>query len=75
MNIKRKIVFVHNPNSGSYRLIPVIPIIERFVNRDLYDYKIISTEYKGHAKELAQEYAFFQEEQLADLNRDFHAPH
>lgn len=57
MSIKRKIVFVHNPNSGSYRLIPVIPIIERFVNRDLYDYKIISTEYKGHAKELAQEYA------------------
>ena len=57
MSLKRKILFVHNPNSGSYRLIPVIPIIERFVNRDLYDFKIINTQYRGHAKELAQEYA------------------
>ena len=57
MNVKRKIVFVNNPTSGSLRLIPVIPIIERFVNRDLYDFKIISTEYKGHATEIAHEYA------------------
>ena len=57
MNVKRKIVFVYNPISGSHRLIPVIPIIERFVNRDLYDISIVSTEYKGNATELAREYA------------------
>ena len=57
MNVKRKILFVYNPVSGSRRLIPVIPIIERFVNRDLYDFEIMSTEYKGHATELAREYA------------------
>ena len=57
MNVKRKIVFVYNPISGSRRLIPVIPIIERFVNRDLYDFSIISTEYKGHATEIARQYA------------------
>ena len=57
MNIKRKIVFVYNPISGSHRLIPVVPIIERFVNRNLYDFSIISTQYKGHATELAREYA------------------
>ena len=57
MNVKRKIVFVYNPISGSHRLIPVIPIIEKFINRDLYDFSIISTEHRGHATELARQYA------------------
>ena len=57
MDVKRKIVFVYNPISGSRRLIPVVPIIERFINRDLYDFSIVSTRYKGHATELAREYA------------------
>ena len=57
MKVKRKIVFVYNPTSGTIRLIPVIPIIERFVNRDLYDFSIVSTQYRGHATELARQYA------------------
>ena len=57
MNVKRKALFVYNPISGSRRLIPVVPVIERFVNTDLYDFSIITTEYKGHATELAREYA------------------
>ena len=57
MNIKRKIVFVYNPISGSHRLIPVIPIIERFINRDLYDFSLVTTEHRGHATEIAREYA------------------
>lgn len=57
MNVKRKIVFVYNPISGSHKLLPVVPIIERFMNHDLYDYEIIHTRYKGHAKEIAREYA------------------
>ena len=57
MKVKRKIVFVYNPISGTHRLIPVIPIIERFTNTDLYDFSIISTKHKGHATELAREYA------------------
>lgn len=57
MNVKRKILFVYNPISGSHKLLPVVPIIERFMNRDLYDYEIIHTQYKGHATELAREYA------------------
>ena len=57
MNVKRKIVFVYNPISGSRRLIPVVPIIERFTDTDLYDFSIVSTQYKGHATELAREYA------------------
>lgn len=57
MNVRRKIVFVYNPISGNRRLIPVVPIIERFVNKDLYDFSIITTDHKGHATELAREYA------------------
>lgn len=57
MNVKRKIVFLYNPISGSRKLIPVVPIIERFVNTDLYDYSIITTQHKGHATELARHYA------------------
>ena len=57
MNIKRKIVFVYNPISGNRRLIPVLPIIERFINTDLYDYSIITTNHKGHATQVAQEYS------------------
>ena len=55
--MKRKILFVYNPISGGRRIIPVLPIIERFINRDLYDYEIIHTTHKGHATELAREYA------------------
>ena len=70
MNIKRKIVFVYNPISGSRRLIPVLHIIERFVNRDLYDYSIVSTEYKGHATELAREYAAKQYDAVIAVGGD-----
>lgn len=57
MSSKRKIVFVYNPISGGRRLIPVVPIIERFTNRDLYDFEIVSTDHKGHSTELARQYA------------------
>ena len=57
MNVKRKIVFVYNPISGNRRLIPILPIIERFINKDLYDYSIITTNHKGHATQVAQEYS------------------
>ena len=57
MNVKRKIVFLYNPISGSRKLIPVVPIIERFVNTDLYDFSIITTQHKGHATELARQFA------------------
>ena len=57
MSNKRKIAFVYNPISGSHRLIPVVPIIERFVNRDLYDFSIVSTQHAGHGTELARQFA------------------
>ena len=63
-------MFVYNPVSGSHRLIPVIPIIERFVNTDLYDFSIISTKYRGHATEIAQEYAAKQYDAVVAVGGD-----
>lgn len=57
MNVKRKIIFVYNPISGSHKLLPVVPIIEKFINNDIYDFEIINTQHKGHATEIAREYA------------------
>jgi len=37
--------------------LPVVPIIEKFINNDIYDYEIINTQHKGHATEIAREYA------------------
>ena len=53
----KKIAFIFNPISGGHRLIPVIPLIERHINRNEYDFVIEATQYKGHAKELARKYA------------------
>ena len=36
---------------------PVVPIIEKFINNDIYEYEIINTQHKGHATEIAREYA------------------
>ena len=36
---------------------PVVPIIEKFINNDIYDYEISNTQHKGHATEIAREYA------------------
>lgn len=54
----KKAAFIFNPISGGHRLIPVIPLIERHINRNEYDYVIETTSYKGHARELANKYAW-----------------
>lgn len=53
----QKVVFIFNPISGGHRLIPVKPIIERHTDREKFDFVIETTEYAGHAEELARHYA------------------
>lgn len=53
----KKVVFIYNPISGGHRLIPVVPLIERHVNRKEFDFKVETTTHAGHAKELAARYA------------------
>ncbi len=51
--MKRKIVFILNPISGTSGKAGIPKQIEKTINKNLFDYEIISTEYAGHASELA----------------------
>lgn len=53
----KRIAYIFNPISGGHRLIPVLPLIERHTNRELFDYVIETTTHQGHGRELAAKYA------------------
>ncbi|MFD3157874.1 diacylglycerol/lipid kinase family protein [Haloimpatiens sp. FM7330] len=54
-----KHLFIINPNAGKKNGLNYIPLIEKyFKSNDLeHEYKIITTEYKGHATKVAKEYS------------------
>jgi diacylglycerol kinase (ATP) len=54
-NDKRRIRFIINPSSGVRKKIRMEHIIEQEIDRDLFDFEIVNTEYAGHATELAAE--------------------
>ena len=54
---KLKVVFLINPISGGFHAIPVRPILERYIENELFDWSIAETQYAGHAEILAREYA------------------
>lgn len=54
MNPKKKLLFIINPIAGTRKKRTLPALIEERINKDLFDYKISYTEYRGHAKELAQ---------------------
>ncbi len=51
-NQKKNIVFIFNPISGSLKLIPVRTLIEHNVDKSLFNFEIITTQYAGHAYEI-----------------------
>ena len=51
--MKKRILFIINPKSGTGRYRRVPSRVERFLDREQFDYDIRYTEYRGHAKELA----------------------
>ena len=53
--MKRKIVFILNPISGTNSKAGIPKLIEKTINKDLFDYEIIPTEYAGHASKIATE--------------------
>ena len=55
MSNKRHIVFIINPISGTVKKSGIRQIIESQLNKDLFDYEIIDTQYSGHASVIAQE--------------------
>lgn len=57
MSIKKEIVFVVNPISGTQNKKAILELIKVRLNNDLFNYQIATTNYPGHAAEIAQEAA------------------
>ncbi len=55
MNNKKTVVFIVNPISGTQAKKGVVQKIRRYVDRDIYNYRIAPTRYAGHATEIASE--------------------
>lgn len=53
MTIKKKIVFVVNPISGTQGKKAILKWIDERIDRTLYDYSVVKTQYAGHATEIA----------------------
>ena len=53
MTEKKKIVFVVNPISGTQGKKALLKWIEDRLDRSIYDYSIVKTEYAGHATQIA----------------------
>lgn len=53
MTVKKKIIFIVNPISGTTKKAGILNIIEQKLNKDYFEHSIISTEYSGHAAEIA----------------------
>lgn len=50
----KKIVFIVNPVSGTANKRSVIRQIDRLIDKERFDYSVVTTEYAGHATELAR---------------------
>ena len=55
MSTKKRIVFVVNPISGTQAKSSILKWIDERLDRSLYDYDIVKTQYAGHASEIATE--------------------
>ena len=53
MTDKKKIVFVVNPISGTQGKKAILRWIDELLDRSIYDYSIVKTEYAGHATQIA----------------------
>lgn len=51
--MKTSIVFIVNPRSGTQRAKSVQKYIDKYLDKERFSYKVISTEYKAHGKEIA----------------------
>ena len=53
--MKTKILFIMNPKSGVGSKESIPELIEKNIDKELFDYQIANTEYAGHATELAKQ--------------------
>lgn len=55
MTEKKKIVFVVNPISGTQGKKAILKSVEERLDKTIYEYRIVETQYAGHATEIASE--------------------
>ncbi|HAT62364.1 MAG TPA: diacylglycerol kinase [Prevotella sp.] len=53
--MKKKIIFIMNPISGTTNKAGIPNLIDRYIDKDLYDYEICNTKGPGHATEIAND--------------------
>ena len=53
--MRKKIVFIMNPISGSGSKKGIPEAIDKYIDTELFDYEIRTTEYAGHACHIATE--------------------
>ncbi|HLS71572.1 MAG TPA: diacylglycerol kinase family protein [Chitinophagaceae bacterium] len=51
--MKYSIVFIVNPRSGTQRAKEVHKYIDKYLDKERFNFSVISTEYRGHGKEIA----------------------
>ena len=54
---KKSVTFIVNPISGTHSKKALPELIEQYLDKDLFESRIVCTEYAGHASELAHQYA------------------
>ena len=57
MSANKRIIFIVNPLSGTSGKNMAIQLIEKHLDKSLWDYDIVKTGYIGHATEIAREAA------------------
>ena len=57
MELKKNIIFIINPISGTHGKDDMPALIEEHINTSVFRYEVVFTEYAGHASELARHYA------------------
>ena len=55
MTKKKKITFILNPISGTHSKEEIPELIEKTLDHDLFEPRIVFTEYAGHAAEIARD--------------------
>lgn len=55
MTTKKRIVFIINPISGTRDKKCIVQDIEKFLDKDLFDYSVETTKYAGNAREISRQ--------------------
>ena len=70
MTEKKRIVFVVNPISGTQGKKAILKWIDERIDRSIYDYSIVRTEYAGHASQIAADAVKEQADMVVAIGGD-----